>query len=65
MSPPELFTADLEEELKRLRTELIIQRKRVEGEWILCIGVIEQGRRNMENDARKWLHLSNILGLIF
>ena len=32
MPPPELFTADLEEELKRLRTELIIQRKRVEGE---------------------------------
>ena len=51
---PELLTADLEEKLKELLTEL--ERQRDKGEWNMCIGSIEQGKRNMESDARKWLH---------
>ena len=39
---PELFTADLEEELKGLRTEL--NRLRMKGEWNMCLGFIEQGK---------------------
>ena len=49
LPPPELFTADLEDELEQLE-----QRK--EGEWNMRIGSVEQGKRNMESDARKWLH---------
>ena len=49
LPPPELFTADLEDELEQLE-----QRK--EGEWNMRIGCVEQGKRNMESDARKWLY---------
>ena len=55
--PPELVTADLEEKLKELLTEL--ERQRDKGEWNMCIGSIEQDERNMENDA------SSISGLFF
>ena len=51
---PELLTAALEEKLKELLKEL--ERQRDKGEWNICIGSIEQGKRNMESDARKWLH---------
>ena len=51
--PPVPLTADLEEKLKGLLTEL--ERQRDKGEWNMCIGSIEQDKRNMENDARKWL----------
>ena len=54
LPPPGLFTADLEEELKGLRTEL--NRLRMKGEWNMFIGFIEQGKRNTESDARKWFH---------
>ena len=50
----ELLTAALEEKLKELLKEL--ERQRDKGEWNMCIGSIEQGKRNMESDARKWLH---------
>ena len=51
LPPPGLFTADLEDELKGLRTKL--NRVRMKGEWNMCIGFVEQGKRNMESDARK------------
>ena len=54
LPPPELFTADLEGELRQLPTEL--ERQRDKGERNMCIGSVEQGKRNMESDARKWLH---------
>ena len=53
LPPPVPLTADLEEKLKGLLTEL--ERQRDKGEWNMCIGSIEQDKRNMENDARKWL----------
>ena len=49
LPPPELFTADLVDELEQLE-----QGK--EGEWNMRIGSVEQGKRNMESDERKWLH---------
>ena len=49
LPPPELFTADLEDELEQLE-------QREEGEWNMRIGSVEQGKRNMESDERKWLH---------
>ena len=55
LPPPELFTADFEEELKRLCKEL--NRQRMKGKWNMRIGSVEQGKRNMKSDARKWLHL--------
>ena len=51
---PELLTADLEDKLKKLLTEL--ERQRDTGEWNMYIGSVEQGKRNMESDERKWLH---------
>ena len=27
----------------------------MKGEWNMCIGSVEQGKRNMESDVRKWL----------
>ena len=51
---PAILTAALEEKLKELLKEL--ERQRDKGEWNICIGSIEQGKRNMESDARKWLH---------
>ena len=53
LPPPVPLTADLVEKLKGLLTEL--ERQRDKGEWNMCIGSIEQDKRNMENDARKWL----------
>ena len=55
LPPPELFTADLEDELEQLDYH-IFERKRKEGEWNMRIGCVEQGKRNMESDARKWLY---------
>ena len=54
LPPPELLTAALEEKLKELLKEL--ERQRDKGEWNMCIGSIEQDKRNMESDARKRLH---------
>ena len=58
LPPPELFTADLEDELEQLRrlTWILPERKRQKGEWNMCINSVEQGKRNMESDARKWLY---------
>ena len=55
LPPPELFTADLEDELEQLRRLIWIlpERKRQKGEWNMCINSVEQGKRNMESDARK------------
>ena len=50
----ELVIAYLEEDLQQLLKEL--NRLRVKGEWNMRIGSVEQGKRNMERDARKWLH---------
>ena len=52
--PPALLNADLEEKLNELLAEL--ERQRDTGEWNMRIGSIQQGKRNMESDARKWLH---------
>ena len=51
---PALLTSELEEKLKELLTEL--ERQRDKGEWNMYIGSVEQGKRNMESDERKWLH---------
>ena len=53
LPPPVPLTADLGEKLKGLLTEL--ERQRDKGEWNMCIDSIEQDKRNMETDARKWL----------
>ena len=50
----ELVIAYLEEDLQQLLKEL--NRLRVKGEWNMRIGSVEQGKRNTERDARKWLH---------
>ena len=54
LKPLDFYIDDLEEKLKEPLTEL--NRLRVKGEWNMYIGSIEQGIRNMESDARKWLH---------
>ena len=54
LPPPELFTTDLEDELKLLIK--LIRRERDKGQWNMCIGSVEQGKRNMESDERKWLY---------
>ena len=51
LPPPELFTADLEDELKQL--EHPTRRKREKGEWNMRINSVEQGKRNMESNVRK------------
>ena len=55
LPPPELFTADLEDELEQLQRLIWIleDRKREKGEWNMRINSVEQGKRNMESDARK------------
>ena len=55
LPPPELFTADLEDELERLLEliSILSRRKREKGEWNMCINSVEQGKRNMESDVRK------------
>ena len=53
LPPPELFTADLEDELERLEQLLIEQRERMKGEWNMRINSVEQGKRNMESNVRK------------
>ena len=55
LPPPELFTADLEDELKQLDylTWILKEREREKGEWNMRINSVEQGKRNMESDARK------------
>ena len=55
LPPPELFTADLEDELERL-VELIWtlqERKEEKGEWNMRINSVEKGKRNMESNVRK------------
>ena len=55
LPPPELFTADLEDELQQLEHLILIlaQRKREKGEWNMRINSVEQGKRNMESNVRK------------
>ena len=53
LSLPELVLAHLKEDLQRLLKEL--NRERKKGQWNMRTGSIEQGKRNMESDARKWL----------
>ena len=55
LPPPELFTADLEDELKELDylTWILKEREREKGEWNMRINSVEQGKRNMESDVRK------------
>ena len=56
LPPPELFTADLEDELEQLEELIRIlrrRRKREKGEWNMRINSVEQGKRNMESDVRK------------
>ena len=53
LPPPELFTADLEDELERLEQLLVEQREKMKGEWNICINSVEQGKRNMESNVRK------------
>ena len=55
LPPPELFSTDLEDELKQLQRLIWIleDRKREKGEWNMCINSVEQGKRNMESDVRK------------
>ena len=53
LPPPELFTADLEDELEQLEQLLIEPRVMVKGEWNLLIGTFEQGKRNMDSNVRK------------
>ena len=55
LPPPELFSTDLEDELKQLQRLIWIleDRKREKGEWNMRINSVEQGKRNMESDARK------------
>ena len=55
LPPPELFTADLEDELKQLEHQIWIlrRREREKGEWNMRINSVEQDKRNMESDVRK------------
>ena len=53
LPPPELFTADLEDELEQYQKVLIEQREKMKGEWNMCINSVEQGKRNMESNVRK------------
>ena len=55
LPPPELFTADLEDELRQLEylIAMLRQREIKKGEWNMRINSVEQGKRNMESDARK------------
>ena len=57
LPPPELFTADLEDELKRLIELLMLEpREGMKGEWNMRINSVEQGKRNMKSNIRKKLH---------
>ena len=56
LPPSELLSADLVDELERLQELISILEKRGKigkGEWNMRIGSVEQGKRNMESDARK------------
>ena len=53
LPPPELFTADLEDELKELDYLTWILKAREKGEWNMRINSVEKGKRNMESDVRK------------
>ena len=55
LPPPELFTADLENELEQLEYLIAKLRRREikKGEWNMRINSVEQGKRNMESDVRK------------
>ena len=53
LPPPELFTADLEDELKRLEELIPSKKRKVKGEWNMCINSVEKGKRNMESNVRK------------
>ena len=55
LPPPELFTADLGDELKQLQRLIwiLIGREREKGEWNMRINSVEKGKRNMESDVRK------------
>ena len=55
LPPPELFTADLENELRHLEYLIAIlgRREIKKGEWNMRINSVEQGKRNMESNVRK------------
>ena len=55
LPPPELFTADLEDELYLLEdlTWKVERREREKGEWNMRINSVEQGKRNMDSNVRK------------
>ena len=53
LPPPELFTADLEDELERLKRLMLEPREGMTGEWNMRINSVEQGKRNMESNVRK------------
>ena len=55
LPPPELFTADLEDELRQLEylIAMLRQREIKKGEWNMRINSVEQGKRNMESNVRK------------
>ena len=53
LPPPELFTADLKDELERLEELIRSKKRKVKGEWNMCINSVEKGKRNMESNVRK------------
>ena len=53
LPPPELFTADLEDELEQLEQLIRSKKRKVKGEWNMCINSVEKGKRNMESNVRK------------
>ena len=55
LPPPELFTADLEDELEQYQKVIrkLEPREKMKGEWNMRIGSVEQGKRNIESDVRK------------
>ena len=53
LPPPELFTADLGNELEQLEQLIRSKKRKVKGEWNMCINSVEKGKRNMESNVRK------------
>ena len=55
LPPPELFIADLEDELDLLEDLIskLAERKRKKGEWNMRINSVEKGKRNVESNVRK------------
>ena len=53
LPPPELFSTDLEDELEQLKQLIRSKKRKVKGEWNMCINSVEKGKRNMESNVRK------------